>query len=218
MKTSHGSIQGYNAQAMVDSKNQVIISSAAFGEGQDHDHVTPMIDQAKENMQAIGKPEDFFQGKPLLCDANYHSQENLRKCAMEKVEAYIPDVNYRKRDPRIRNADEIPFSPVDFSYDEEHDQYVCPTGSVLKLQSKNFKKGKKLYRKYVSSASACSSCKLRKRCLASEKTKSRYYYVYQDKEAELLARQIYRKFKTEQGMMTYDQRAGIVEPVFGNIR
>ena len=205
MITSHGSIQGYNAQALVNSGSQVILSSAAFGDGQDHDHVTPMLDQAKENLQAIGKPEDYFQGKQFLCDASYHSQENLGKSANEQVDAYIPDVNYRKRDPRLKEANEIPFSPADFSYDEENDQFICPNGSVLKLQCRNCKKGKKLYRRYVSSESACSTCLLRKRCL-------------KDKEAELLARQMYEKFSTEHGRMIYDQRAGIVEPVFGNIR
>jgi len=30
MNTSHGSIQGYNAQALVDSKRQVILQADAF--------------------------------------------------------------------------------------------------------------------------------------------------------------------------------------------
>ncbi len=36
MLTSHGTIQGYNSQALVDDKNQVIIHAEAFGNGQDH--------------------------------------------------------------------------------------------------------------------------------------------------------------------------------------
>ena len=218
MMTSHGSIQGYNAQALVDSKRQIIMSSAAFGDGQDHDHLTPMLDQAKEHLKAIGKSEDYFQDKELLCDASYHSQNNLGKSVQEKLDSYIPDNNYRKRDPRLNDSDDISFSPTDFSYDEGNDQYICPNGSILKLQCRNFKKGKKLYRRYISSESACSACGLRKKCLASEKSKKRYYYVYQDKEAELLARQMYQKFRSEEGRIIYDQRAGIVEPVFGNLR
>jgi transposase len=42
MMTSHGVIQGYNGQAMVDGKFQVIVHGEAFGEGQDHYHVSPM--------------------------------------------------------------------------------------------------------------------------------------------------------------------------------
>ena len=218
MITSHGTIQGYNAQALVDSKHQIIVSSAAFGDGQDHNHVTPMLDQAKENMQSIGKPETYFEGTELLCDASYHSQENINKSVQEKMDAYIPDVNYRKRDPRLHENQDIPFSPADFDYDEKNDQYICPNGSLLKLKCKNRKKGKKLYRMYLPEESACLSCRLRKRCLMSEKSKRRYYYVYQDKKAEQLARQMYKKFETEEGRTTYDQRAGIIEPVFANTR
>lgn len=35
MTTSHGSIQGYNSQALVDSKHQVIMHGEVFGTGQD---------------------------------------------------------------------------------------------------------------------------------------------------------------------------------------
>jgi len=39
MVTSRGTVQGYNGQAMVDSKKQVIVHGEAFGDGQDHYHV-----------------------------------------------------------------------------------------------------------------------------------------------------------------------------------
>jgi len=218
MKTSHGSIQGYNSQVLTDSKHQIIISSEAIGNGQDHDHLTPMIDQAKANLQAIGKSGDYFEGKEILCDASYHSQENLGKSVQEHMDAYIPDVNHRKRDPRLNERNDIPFSPADFAYDEINDRYSCPNGTQLTRKGSNRKKGEKLYRLYVGDGASCSSCALRKRCLSSEKNKRRYYYVYADKEAEVIARQMYRKFDTEQGRSVYDQRAGIVEPVFANIR
>jgi hypothetical protein len=37
MKTSHGVIQGYHGQALVDSKHQVIVYAEAFGNGQDEE-------------------------------------------------------------------------------------------------------------------------------------------------------------------------------------
>ncbi len=54
MVSSHGTIQGYNGQAFVDSKHQVIIHGEAFGTGQDHHLIPPMLDGAKENIKAIG--------------------------------------------------------------------------------------------------------------------------------------------------------------------
>jgi transposase len=55
MFSSHGVIQGYNAQALVDNKHQVIIHGEAFGDSQDHFLITPMLDGAKENIKAIGE-------------------------------------------------------------------------------------------------------------------------------------------------------------------
>ena len=121
--TSHGPIQGYNAQALVDSKNQIIVSCETSGDGQDHNHVPPLLDQAKENFQAIGKPETYLEGQELLCNASYHSQDNLSKSVQEKMDPYIPDVNYRKRDPRLIDENEIQFSPADFTYDQQNDKY-----------------------------------------------------------------------------------------------
>ena len=218
MMTSHGSIQGYNAQALTDSKHQIIVSCEAIGDGQDHNNLTPVLDQAKKNLQAIGKPEDYFVGKEILCDASYYSQENLGKSFQEKIDAYIPDANFRKRDPRLKEHKERLFSPADFVYDEQNDQYICPNGATLTLKAKNQQKGKKLYRLYVADKKKCFGCTLRKRCLASEKTQKRYYYVYTDKEVAVFARQMYKKFDTEQGRTIYDQRTAIVEPVFANIR
>jgi hypothetical protein len=46
MKTAHGVIQGYNGQALIDAKHQVIIHAEAFGRGRDHAHGPPMLEGA----------------------------------------------------------------------------------------------------------------------------------------------------------------------------
>jgi len=101
MMTSHGVVQGYNGQAMVDGKFQVIVHGEAFGEGQDHYHVGPMVAGAKENLQTLGHPGDCLEGKFLVADSNYSSPANLGVCEEEKLDAYIPDKNFRTRDARF---------------------------------------------------------------------------------------------------------------------
>ncbi len=54
MMTSHGTIEGYNAQALVDKEHQVILHAEAFGRGQDNENLAPMVDGAKENLEKIG--------------------------------------------------------------------------------------------------------------------------------------------------------------------
>ena len=57
MKTSHGMIQGYNAQAVVNEK-QVITAARVFGNGQDYGHLEPMVEETKQNMESVGYPSD----------------------------------------------------------------------------------------------------------------------------------------------------------------
>jgi transposase len=47
MYTSHGTVQGYNSQAMVDSKHQVIVHGEALGRGPDNENLTPVVDILK---------------------------------------------------------------------------------------------------------------------------------------------------------------------------
>jgi len=47
MPTSHGVIQGYNAQALVDSQHQVILAAETFS-NQDHENLEPMLAGAKK--------------------------------------------------------------------------------------------------------------------------------------------------------------------------
>ncbi len=101
MMTSHGTIQGYNAQALVDKEHQVIIHAEAFGNGQDNQHLAPMVDGAKDNLKNIGQAEDYFEDKIFTADTNYHNQDTLEKCQDEKLDAYIPDRKFRTRDKRF---------------------------------------------------------------------------------------------------------------------
>jgi transposase len=100
MKTSHGVIQGYNSQALIDGKHQVIVHGEAFGHGQDYAHGPPMLAGARENLQHLGHGEECLAGKILTADTNYHSDINLRKCQELGLDAYIPDRFFRRRDPR----------------------------------------------------------------------------------------------------------------------
>jgi len=125
-------IQGYNAQALVDSKHQVIVHAETFG-NQDHDNLAPMLKGAKKNLQDIGKSPDYFKGRQFTADSSYYSHANLAVCQTENLEAYIPDLQFRKRDerfseqPRFKNrvhprrrpvAKEKAFTTANFVFDE----------------------------------------------------------------------------------------------------
>ena len=57
MATSHGVLQGYNANAIVDEKHQIVLHAAAFGKGEYSSNMVPMLEGAKEKLEAIGWKE-----------------------------------------------------------------------------------------------------------------------------------------------------------------
>jgi transposase len=223
MYTSHGTVQGYNSQAIVDSKHQVIVHGEALGRGPDNENLSPVVDGAKENLQSIGKPQDYFEGKVLTADSSYHSIPNLNKCTEEKLDAYIPDNRFRNRDKRF--ASRVGFRPrskkftfADYQYDREKDHFICPNGKRLKRHIKPRLHKGKLLKVYVSNESDCRCCQLRAKCVRVKDAKRRYLSYYADATGENISHTMIKKIESKEGRKIYPQRIAIVEPVFANIR
>ena len=226
MMTSHGTIQGYNAQALVDEKHQVIVQGEASGSGQDHHHIPPVIDEAKKNMEAIGHDEHYFEGATVTADSNYHSEVNIKKCVEEELDAYIPDKDFRNRDPRFEDQKELykskkvkKYSLEDFRYDEERDLYRCPQGEELFCTSKRVRqRGGKLYRQYRGDPGYCGGCIAKRLCIKRKGGDRKYLLVLVGEEERNYSKEMAARIDTERGRKLYPHRMAIVEPVFANIR
>jgi Transposase DDE domain len=74
--------QAYNAQAAVDSANQIIIAADVTDQSSDKGLATPMMQQVEENAGAL--PHE------ISADAGYFSSEEVIKLTGMGIEAYIP--------------------------------------------------------------------------------------------------------------------------------
>ena len=231
MPSSHGVIQGYNAQALVDSKHQVILAAESFA-SQDHENLEPLLAGAKKNVTAIGKDETYFQGKQLTADSNYHSFNSLTLCRNEKIDAYIPDIQFRKRDPRFAdqerfkngihgrqrpNAKSSLFTASDFSFDPGKQVYLCPQGKELTCYARNQTNRYRTYDLYRARMEDCAVCPVKARCLSKPTSSCRYLSVQVDTQPPNLIDEMKAKIDSDQGKQIYARRLGIVEPVFANI-
>ena len=208
MMTSHGVVQGYNSQALIDGKHQVIVHGEAFGDGQDHGHIPPMLTGALENLQSLGHEPDYFKEKILTADSNYHTQVNLQECQELGVDAYIPDRKFRNRDPRFatqKRRQVRRFTLNDFHHDEALDRYICPNGKVLRLRAKQFFDGRYLYRKYLAAEEDCQSCPLRPRCISAAGAKRKQLSI---PLGESLSKQMVEKIDTEAGTQNLPATTG----------
>jgi len=223
MKTSHGTIQGYNGQALVDGKHQVVMHAEAFGNGQDNQHLAPMVDGAKDNLEKIGQSQDYFEDKVFTADSNYHNQSTLEKCQEEKLDAYIPDLKFRSRDcrfatrPSNKPKKDKKFVLQDFKYDEAKDCYICPNGKILKFNTKHIR-DRNLYRRYMANEQDCKPCSLKSGCFYRKNTKRRSLDVLIGTQVTNFSKAMQHKVDSDKGRKIYPQRMAIVEPVFANIR
>jgi len=223
MQTSRGMIQGYNGQAMVDEKHQIILAAEAFGTGPEQELFTPMVKNTKENLMATGKTEKAMEGIKLLTDTGYFSEDNLKKADEEKIDAYIPDQQYRKRDPMFETAKEhkskkaTKYTKEDFIYNEETDTFTCPNKKLLVLEKKNARIKVFEGDKYKARQADCSKCLKRKNCLKLEHTRHRTLFILKKKYLENYSEAMVKKIDTEKAREIHSKRMGIVEPVFGNI-
>ncbi|MEK7191135.1 MAG: IS1182 family transposase [Pseudomonadota bacterium] len=234
MKTSHGVIQGYTAVAAVDGKHQVIMHAQAHGEGQEHGLLVPTVEGLRENLNALGEPADVLTKATLTADAGYASEANMRYVFDAGIDAYIADTQFRKRDPRFKEADRYKvraredhgtprlFRPADFTYDETERTCTCPAGKRLYKNGANVTIGGLVGMKFTAPLSACLSCGLRDQCLKHpEKTRVRQVVFFNGRSAtapETFTHKMKRKIDSLTGKRIYQRRLATVEPVFANIR
>jgi len=213
MPSSHGVVQGYNAQALVDSKHQVILAAEAFA-SQDHENLKPMLDGAKKNLVAIGKEPSFFEGKELTTDPNYHSLHSLKVCKDEKLDAYIPDIHYRTRDSRFADQERFKdgihggqrpvaksqrFTASDFSFDPAKQVYLCPNGKELTCHARGNVNLHRTYDLYHARPEDCAVCPLRSRCLKKADTPRRNLSIQVESQAPNLIYEMKAKIDSEVG-------------------
>jgi transposase len=81
LKTKDGYIQGFNAQAAVDSTAQIIVAHGLTQSTSDHDQLVPLVDAIEQN---LGR-----RPKEASADAGYCSEANFEALADREVSAYI---------------------------------------------------------------------------------------------------------------------------------
>ena len=225
MKTSHGVLQGYNGQALVDKKTQIITAAEVFGQGTDSDLIEPMIKNANNNFKLIGKDDEYMKEKTLIADTGYFSESNLSEASKSGIDAYIPDQQFRKRDPRFKCKNRFnpkkknpKFTKDDFIYDESKDVFICKNGNILNRQGKEYKIKNWTYKKYSAKTGDCSNCQHRNDCLEKKTTKKRTLMLQLKSENRNHCEEMMKKIDTPLGREIYSMRMQIVEPVFANIR
>lgn len=223
MKTSQGTIQGYNGVAAVDNKHQIIVGAEAFGQGPENNLLVPMVNLVTNNLG-----ESYTDKAKVTADSGFHSKKVLEACLENNMDAYIADGNYRKRDPRFVNRDRYQskerkakkFIASDFNYDKNTHECRCPAGKLMWTSSQRTINGND-YQNFTGYLNACKACPLQQRCMRKPPEKYGRQVSIKLNKAEGASPTVIDRMKikigSDKGRHVYSQRLGTVEPVFGNI-
>jgi len=94
MKCGSGYIQGYNAQAAVDSKHQVIVAIGVSNQAPDVEHLVPMLERTL--------PVTF------IADAGCWSEANAKACSDRGIDAYISTGRQKHGQQRAPSRGPVP--------------------------------------------------------------------------------------------------------------
>ena len=232
MATGHGVIQGYNGIAAVDDKHQLIVWAETYGDANENRHLPEALDGIEENCRKSGIDENIYGKVTVIADTGYHSNSNMNLIQEKRIDAYIPDNQFRKRDIRFGEAGKYKkqrvanwkpqkgkkyFRPEDFHFDSITGKLICPAGLPLWCKGKNFKSSTGLTgQAFMGHIKNCTACKLRSKCLRNKSTKARQVVIFD--KVENATEKMKRKIDSPFGRSMYSKRMGTVEPVFGNIR
>jgi len=234
MTSSHGVLQGYNANALVDGKRQVVVHAEAFGNGNDASAMEPMLAGAQRNLKAAGLGNEALKDKVVSADTGYFSIDNLEACQAAEVDAYVPDRAFRSRDPRFaearrhrRSVDKHKqkykskrrwFGPQDFRFDDRTKTLTCPAGHGLYKNGNAYECHGYTAISYKAPKRACRDCPLRAKCLRHPHTPARQVRLFSNKRPGSITDAMRTKIDTQEGRRIYGKRLAHVEPVFANLR
>ncbi|GAA6170323.1 transposase [Sessilibacter corallicola] len=240
MTTSKGTIQGYNGIAAVDKKHQIIIDAQAFGEGQEHHTLQPMIESIKERSVTLtAKEHGSVKNTIITADTGFANEANMEYLYRNNLNAYIPDNQFRSRDPKFvdqktkhgkrhqkpkkdRAKRVIPAS--EFNFDPVKLTCICPSGEMLSLiglrdnecgNPKAFFHGRLLQ---------CRHCKIKEQCMQNPESADhrkgsgrQVSFILNDKRKPNYTDWMKHRIDSDYGKYIYSHRMSVVEPVFANI-
>ncbi len=240
MTTSKGTIQGYNGVATVDKKHQIIINAQTFGAGQEQYTLLPVLQAVKETYNRLKISKDIYaEGTIVTADTGFANEANMHYLHEECINAYIPDNQFRSRDPKFNQQKDKygkrhqqdkkttakTFPAELFDFDAKAMTCECPAGQQLPFRDKRKDNHGHLKVFFSGKCSQCKHCSMKYQCMRNpaaaddRKGKGRQvsFILKKSKNAATYTDWMKERVDSEEGKQIYSHRMSVVEPVFGNI-
>jgi transposase len=238
MTTSKGTIQGYNGLAAVDKKHQVIIDAQAFGEGQEHHTLQPILESVESRYRRLKIHKAIYKtGLIATADTGFANESNMQYLHQHKINAYVPDNRFRSRDPKFseqkqkygkrhqnsrKSTSFMP--PTDFEFDPVNKTCICPEGKSMWINHEG--QDQKGHHKitFEGKLTDCRHCSIKTHCMRNPASADHrkghgrlVTFILEKKNKVSYTDWMKHRVDSPQGKQIYSHRMSVVEPVFGNI-
>ena len=248
MTTSKGTIQGYNGIAAVDKKHQVVVLAKALGEGQEHHSLQPVLVDIKNRFRRLKISNNLYkEGTVITADTGFANEANMAYLHQNRINAYIPDNQFRSRDPRFQEHKNkyarkpavtgTPWSQAkkpavipasEFHFDPKALTCICPEQQQLSYRGTRIDAQGDTVAYFEGRLLQCRHCPRKHECMYTpesadhRKGKGRQVsfvvqYATNRKSKTPYTDWMKERVDSEQGKQIYAHRMSVVEPVFGNL-
>lgn len=195
MKLGNGTNRyAYNAQAVADAKEGVIVACDASRQETDSGQLVPMIEQARENLGATATT--------TVADTGYGAGADLQAAAEQGLSVLVPPAEGTP-------AQDNPYAAQHFHYDALAQSVTCPQGRRLDREGHTTKSGVRVQRYRCH----CRDCPVRARC--TRDPKGRQIEVWPHTATVQAMRELLRH---PDAAGPYQRRSEIIEPRFGHLK
>lgn len=240
MTTSKGTIQGYNGVATVDRQHQIIIDAQAFGHGQEHHTLKPVLEAIKGRYQRLKISRDIYQSQTLVtADTGFANEANMQYVHEQQINAYIPDNQFRSRDPKFldqkhkygkRHQDKpksqkrqvIPAR--EFGFDPVQLTCICPAGNTLSARGVRTNDSGQPTAYFEGRLLQCRHCEMKHQCMHNPASADhrkgagrQVSFALNSKRRPTYTDWMKHRVDSDYGKQVYGHRMSTVEPVFANI-
>mgnify|MGYP000751855160 CR=1 FL=1 len=237
MLTSKGVHQGYNGVAAVDKKHQIVVDAQAFGEGQEHHTLKPILTSIQSSYERLGIDPDILTSNVIItADTGFANEANNQYLKAAKINAYIPDNQFRSRDPKFKHqkdkygkrhqktvkGEKVVIPASEFKLNKAKKTCRCPAGNQMWLHHESMDKNGKLKIAFEGKLTDCRHCALKHHCMRNPESANNRKGHGRQVSFTINTRRtatdwMKRRVDSKKGKLVYSHRMSVVEPVFGNI-
>lgn len=238
MTTSKGTIQGYNGIASVDKKHQIIIDAQVFGSGQEQHTLQPVLEAIEDRYQRLRFSQKLYQDDIIVtADTGFANEDNMKYLIKNKINGYIPDNQFRSRDPKfkdhktkykknvIKNVETFTGLPAsEFNFNTKEITCTCPAGEEISYRGERVDKHNNIKVFFEGRLLQCRHCDIKTQCMKNPNAANhrkgngrQVSFIIKKQHKENVTDWMRHRIDSDKGKQIYSHRMSVVEPVFGNL-